>query len=195
MGGKSEGKDPVLYVCSVYKSDNGTRTANVLLEDDIYYVTCFINNILVEKYSAINEQLAEDAAEDFVLHTWFPPKSKGSYHRTTFDDLHVTTKDIGGVLIKDTDQYRLYDNKTLNNLCLSKTELRPSKSTNGHRHAGQEEVYIFTNGEGRMEVDHREFKVKKGDIVLIPDNAFHKVQNTGDFILEFVCVFDGKRKH
>ena len=40
-----------------------------------------------------------------------------------------------------------------------------------------------------------EFKVKKGDIVLIPDNAFHKVQNTGDFILEFVCVFDGKRKH
>lgn len=109
------------------------------------------------------------------------------------ENILVSTKDIGGALIKDADQYRLYDNKTLNNLCLSKTELRPSKSTNGHRHAGQEEVYIFVKGEGRMEVDYKVFKVKKGDVVLIPDNAFHKVHNTGDFMLEFVCIFDGKR--
>ena len=101
--------------------------------------------------------------------------------------------DVGGELIKDNAQYQLFDNKTLKNLILSKTKLRAGQSTNGHRHAGQEEVYMFTKGEGKMELDHRMFDVKEGDIVLIEDNVFHKVHNTGDYWLEFVCVFDGKR--
>jgi len=101
--------------------------------------------------------------------------------------------DVGGELIKDNAQYQLFDNKTLKNLMLSKTKLRAGQSTNGHRHAGQEEVYMFTKGEGKMELDHRMFDVKEGDIVLIEDNVFHKVHNTGDYWLEFVCVFDGKR--
>jgi len=101
--------------------------------------------------------------------------------------------DVGGELIKDNAQYQLFDNKTLKNLMLSKTKLRAGQSTNGHRHAGQEEVYMFTKGEGKMELDHKMFDVKEGDIVLIEDNVFHKVHNTGDYWLEFVCVFDGKR--
>lgn len=101
--------------------------------------------------------------------------------------------DVGGELVKDNSQYQLFDNKTLKNLVLSKTKLRAGQSTNGHRHAGQEEVYMFTKGEGKMELDHRMFDVKEGDIVLIEDNVFHKVHNTGDYWLEFVCVFDGKR--
>ena len=101
--------------------------------------------------------------------------------------------DVGGELIKDNAQYQLFDNKTLKNLMLSKTKLRAGQSTNGHRHAGQEEVYMFTKGTGKMELDHKIFDVKEGDIVLIEDNVFHKVHNTGDYWLEFVCVFDGKR--
>lgn len=101
--------------------------------------------------------------------------------------------DVGGELIKDNAQYQLFDNKTLKNLMLSKTKLRAGQSTNGHRHAGQEEVYMFTKGTGAMELDHKMFDVKEGDIVLIEDNVFHKVHNTGDYWLEFVCVFDGKR--
>lgn len=101
--------------------------------------------------------------------------------------------DVGGELIKDNAQYQLFDNKTLKNLMLSKTKLRAGQNTNGHRHAGQEEVYMFTKGQGKMELDHKIFDVKEGDIVLIEDNVFHKVYNTGDYWLEFVCVFDGKR--
>lgn len=103
-------------------------------------------------------------------------------------------EDIGGTLVKDNDQYQLFDNTLLNNLVLSKTRLRAGQETNGHRHAGQEEVYIFTKGQGQMEVNHEIFDVKEGDIVLIEDNAFHKVYNKeGPFWLEFICVFDGKR--
>jgi len=39
------------------------------------------------------------------------------------------------------------------------------------------------------------FDVKEGDIVLIPDGAFHRVINTGDMHMTFNCVFDGKRNH
>ena len=44
--------------------------------------------------------------------------------------------------------------------------------------------------QGRQEC---RFKVNKGDIVLIPDGAFHKVINTNHVGLFFVCVFDGDR--
>lgn len=107
----------------------------------------------------------------------------------------VTAADIGGEMIKDNEKYELYDNKLLNNLVLSKTRLRAKQSTNGHRHAGQEEVYHFINGKGQMELDHRIFDVKAGDIVLVEDNVFHRVHNTGDYFLEFICVFDGRRSH
>lgn len=101
----------------------------------------------------------------------------------------------GGELIKNNEQYKLYDNTILNNLIVSETQLRAGKSTNGHRHEGQEEVYIFTEGSGKMEIDYLEFDVKAGDVILIPDNAFHRVHNNGDFWLKFICVFQGKRNH
>jgi len=107
--------------------------------------------------------------------------------------MKLTTSNIEGELVKDNDQYQLFDNKTLKNLVVSKTRLRSNQSTNGHRHAGQEEVYFFVSGTGKMELDHKIFDVEEGDIVLIEDNVFHKVHNTGPYWLEFVCVFDGKR--
>ena len=65
----------------------------------------------------------------------------------------VTIDDVGGEVIKDTDVYTLQDNPFGNNLTLSSTHLRANQKTNGHSHAGQEEVYYFINGEGEMQVD------------------------------------------
>ena len=107
----------------------------------------------------------------------------------------VSIKDIGGDIVKDTDVYLLRDNKTLNNLVVSSTLLRANKHTTGHKHEGQEEVYMFITGEGEMEVDGQRFNVRGGDCVLIEDGEFHKVYNTGHLGLYFVCVFNGKRSH
>jgi len=71
--------------------------------------------------------------------------------------MKLTTSNIEGELVKDNDQYQLFDNKTLKNLVVSKTRLRSNQSTNGHRHAGQEEVYFFVSGTGKMELDHKIF--------------------------------------
>lgn len=102
---------------------------------------------------------------------------------------------IGGETIKDNETYVLKDNKTLNNLVVSSTELHGLQSTRGHRHEGQEEVYYFVSGTGEMELDNEKFPVQGGDVVLIKDGVFHRVHNTSNTKLYFVCVFDGKRNH
>ena len=109
--------------------------------------------------------------------------------------LKYKNTDIGGEVIKDNEVYVVKDNKTLNNLVVSSTMLSANKSTTGHRHAGQEEVYIFVSGSGQMELDHNIFDVTAGDTVLIEDNVFHKVHNNTDFGLKFICIFDGGRNH
>jgi oxalate decarboxylase/phosphoglucose isomerase-like protein (cupin superfamily) len=112
--------------------------------------------------------------------------------------MRYTQKDIGGDVVKQDDRYVVKDNHYLNTLILSSTELNPGKETTGHRHAGQEEVYFFISGSGRMIVDgdqYNEFGVNAGDVVMIPDGAFHKVINHTEQSLYFVCVFAGQRSH
>ena len=103
--------------------------------------------------------------------------------------------DVGGTVVKKNDVYTVKDNTELNNLVVSSTTLHPGKSTSGHSHKGQEEVYQFVHGQGRMTLDNDTFDVYPGDVVLIKDGVFHRVHNTGDVAMYFVCVFDGKRNH
>jgi mannose-6-phosphate isomerase-like protein (cupin superfamily) len=104
--------------------------------------------------------------------------------------------DIGGEVVKDNETYVLKDNKTLKNLVLSSTMLKPGQQTRGHSHPGQEEVYHFVSGKGTIQIDDQMTIIGPGDIFLIPDGAFHKVFNIStDEPLYFVCVFDGKRNH
>ena len=102
--------------------------------------------------------------------------------------------DIGGIIAKEDDRYKVCDNSELNNLVLSSTDLHPNKSTSGHKHPGQEEIYFFVKGSGQMEINERKFDVTEGDTVLIKDGDFHRV-HAGEEGCYFVCVFDGKRSH
>ena len=100
--------------------------------------------------------------------------------------------DIGGDIVKQDDRYVVKDNKQLKNLIVSSTRLNPNKSTSGHKHSGQEEVYLFVEGNGSMDLDDKTFTVSQGDTVLIQDGVFHRV-HAGDEGIYFICVFDGKR--
>ena len=100
--------------------------------------------------------------------------------------------DIGGEIVKQDDRYVVKDNKQLKNLIVSSTRLNPNKSTSGHKHTGQEEVYLFVEGNGSMDLDDKTFNVSQGDTVLIQDGVFHRV-HAGDEGIYFICVFDGKR--
>lgn len=103
--------------------------------------------------------------------------------------------DIRGTTVKDDETYTVVDNTELNNLVVSTTRLHSGKSTRGHSHPGQEEVYTFMFGSGEMEINDTRFPVTAGDVVIIPDGVFHRVHNTQVVDLAFLCVFDGKRNH
>ena len=106
----------------------------------------------------------------------------------------ININDIGGSITKEDDRYIVKDNNLLKNLVVSSTDLKPMKSTSGHEHKGQEEVYFFVKGNGRMELDGREINVDVVGTVLIEDGVFHRV-HAGPQGCYFVCVFDGKRSH
>ena len=108
--------------------------------------------------------------------------------------------DVGGLLTKEDERYQVIDNNSLKNLVLSSTNLNPGHSTSGHKHSGQEEIYMFIRGSGDMTLIYpddteKSFPVSEGDIVLIEDGVHHRVFNNSDEKLYFVCVFDGKRSH
>jgi len=112
--------------------------------------------------------------------------------------MKLDIKNIGGKTVKEDTRYVVKDNTTLKNLVLSSTRLQPNKSTTGHKHPGQEEVYYFIEGKGTIELAQKDnintLRVKPGDVVLIEDGVFHRVHAGADEMY-FVCVFDGKRKH
>tara|TARA_A100001011_G_scaffold172315_1_gene181130 strand:- start:17 stop:361 length:345 start_codon:yes stop_codon:yes gene_type:complete len=99
-------------------------------------------------------------------------------------------------VIKSNETYDVIDNTNLKNLIVSKTILHPKKNTSGHNHSGQEEVYVFIWGNGKMRVDDKTYIIGEGDVILIPDGAFHKVWNQDELLdMEFICVFNGGRNH
>ena len=72
---------------------------------------------------------------------------------------------LNGKTVKDNDTYILTDNSYLKRSVVSSTLLHSKQSTRGHEHVGQEEVYIFIQGNGFMYLDEHQFPVKAGDVV------------------------------
>lgn len=93
-------------------------------------------------------------------------------------------------LIRDNKTYKVYDLPQLEDLDISLTELHSKESTTGHSHSGADEVYIFFDGEGIIEIDSEIITVKAGDIIPVKEGAFHKVYNKGNKDLKFWAIFE-----
>lgn len=109
----------------------------------------------------------------------------------------INIENIGGSIVKQDDRYVVRDNPTLKNLIVSSTDLKANKSTSGHAHVGQEEVYMFIRGTGRMELIDTNGQITNqevgpGSLILIEDGHFHRV-HAGNNGCYFICVFDGNR--
>ena len=79
--------------------------------------------------------------------------------------MKLNRDNISGRVVKSNDVYTVIDNTDLTSLVVSKTVLHPQKETTGHSHDGQEEVYQFVYGTGRIEVGQNKFDVSAGDVV------------------------------
>ena len=66
--------------------------------------------------------------------------------------------------------------------------LEKNESFTPHKHDDCEEFYFFFEGEGVMKIDGREFKVKKGDFVVVEKGEWHGLKNKGKGRLVFFTV-------
>jgi mannose-6-phosphate isomerase-like protein (cupin superfamily) len=72
------------------------------------------------------------------------------------------------------------------NQSLAEATLEPGLSTQRHYHAKSEEIYVFLEGRGHMEVEGDSREVGAGDAVLIPSGAWHAI-TAGRQGARFLC--------
>jgi mannose-6-phosphate isomerase-like protein (cupin superfamily) len=72
------------------------------------------------------------------------------------------------------------------NQSLAEASLAAGQSTQRHYHARSEEIYVFLEGGGEMEVEGEAREVGPGDSVLIPPGAWHQI-TAGAQGARFLC--------
>jgi mannose-6-phosphate isomerase-like protein (cupin superfamily) len=73
------------------------------------------------------------------------------------------------------------------NQSLAEATVPPGGETVEHFHRTSEEIYLFTQGMGRMRLGDEEGDVRAGDTVVIAPGTRHKLFNTGPDPLVLLC--------
>jgi len=63
------------------------------------------------------------------------------------------------------------------------------KMTRGHFH-NAEEVYLVLSGNGQIKVGNEKIQIKKGDLITLHKNVWHRTINTGKEKLVFLTIFE-----
>ena len=73
------------------------------------------------------------------------------------------------------------------NQSLAEATVPAGGETQAHYHRTSEELYLFTEGVGRIRVGDEERDVRAGDTVVLPPGTEHKLWNTGTAPLRLLC--------
>jgi len=73
------------------------------------------------------------------------------------------------------------------NQSLAEAVVPPGKQTVAHLHRRSEEIYLFTDGSGRMRLGEQERAVRAGDCVVIPPGVEHKLWADEQQALVLLC--------
>jgi len=73
------------------------------------------------------------------------------------------------------------------NQSLAEATVPAGADTIEHYHGTSEEIYLFTDGAGRMQLGDDEFDVRAGDCVVIAPGVRHKLWAAGDVALVLLC--------
>ena len=78
---------------------------------------------------------------------------------------------------------------------LAEATVPPGVHTERHIHKLSEEIYHITQGEGMMFLGEKQFAVTTGDTICITPNTPHKISNTGNDDLIFLCACSPAYSH
>ena len=81
------------------------------------------------------------------------------------------------------------------NQSLAEATVPPGGETEEHYHRASEEIYLFTQGSGRLRLGDEESDVSAGDTVVIAPGTRHKLWNTGDEPLRLLCCCSPPYSH
>lgn len=87
------------------------------------------------------------------------------------------------------------DHVAVRNLSMAEARLEPGASTAPHFHGESEEVYYVLAGRGVVIVAGEEAEIGPGQAVLIPARYRHRIVNTGDDDLVFLCLSSPPYRH
>jgi mannose-6-phosphate isomerase-like protein (cupin superfamily) len=102
----------------------------------------------------------------------------------------VNRNDVEPFITKDQSEIRNIlspDNSSIRNQSLAEALLLPGQATEEHRHPISEEIYYIQSGYGRMRIAGEERDVKPLDGIAIRPGVLHRIWNTGDEPLTFLC--------
>jgi mannose-6-phosphate isomerase-like protein (cupin superfamily) len=75
------------------------------------------------------------------------------------------------------------------NVSIARARVKPGAATTRHHLEGIQEIYLITQGKGKVEVGILPVSnVAKGDVVVIPAGISQKIENTGKTDLIFYCI-------
>ena len=93
---------------------------------------------------------------------------------------------IKPLIAKDRSQIReLYRSQRMS---LAEAVVEVGQTTEYHYHKTSEEVYYILGGEGLMEIEGEKKEVSGDQAVVIPPRSKHRIHNTGDNPLRFLCL-------
>ncbi|MFC1718041.1 cupin domain-containing protein [Candidatus Poribacteria bacterium] len=102
----------------------------------------------------------------------------------------INRDDVEPFITKDSSEIREIlapRNSIIQRQSLAEARLLPGRSTEEHYHIRTEEIYYILTGSGHMVVDGEKRDVKRHDGIAIAPGAKHKITNTGDDDLIFLC--------
>jgi mannose-6-phosphate isomerase-like protein (cupin superfamily) len=102
----------------------------------------------------------------------------------------VNRNDVKAFITKDTSEIREIlapRNSVIKRQSLAEARVASGRSIEEHYHIQTEEIYYVLQGNGCMIIDGEKQDVKTLDGIAIPPGARHKIINTGDDDLVFLC--------
>jgi mannose-6-phosphate isomerase-like protein (cupin superfamily) len=78
-------------------------------------------------------------------------------------------------------------NSAIRNQSLAEARLARGAATTPHHHVRTEEIYYIVQGEGIATIGDEDRAVGPGDAIGILPGTVHRIRNTGDGVLTFLC--------
>ena len=102
----------------------------------------------------------------------------------------VNRNEVQPFITKDTAEVREIlnpRNSSLQNQSLAEARVAFGKATLEHYHSNSEEIYYILEGQGMMKIEEEIREIGSGDGIVIPPGKRHKIWNSGEGELVFLC--------